>query len=217
MPKHQDSKIFLSATPKQDCLAASVCVTQAPMWSAQAASLTRSYDGSESGPRYERSVSSSSSLIGLDWNRPETPCCLIGWDWGQWKNLPLPFPVCMCVCTVHTYICVYAKHVHIRCMSDCSNLLHSLIYKCRLPHPTWYNILKKTEVTFHPGIQARWVTAASLMRWCIHTHKKPPSLVLQKEWASQLSEVGSIGQKLKVLQPHRLLCVRVSKLGRSSL
>lgn len=33
------------------------------------------------------SLSSSSPLIGLDWNRLQTTCCLIGHNWSQWKNL----------------------------------------------------------------------------------------------------------------------------------
>lgn len=83
------SKIFLSTAPKQgcfpDCLPASVGMTQAPMWRRQAASLAVSHDGSESGPRHGRSVSSSSPLIGSLRCRPEVTCCAIGWDQSQWK------------------------------------------------------------------------------------------------------------------------------------
>ena len=95
-----------------------VCVTQAPMWRAQAASLTMSHNSSKSGPRYGRSVSSSSPLIGLDWSRVEVTCCVIGWNLTQWKIYPFPFlPFLQCsgmwlcarTCTYSTYTCNIAR------------------------------------------------------------------------------------------------------------
>lgn len=156
------AKMFLSTAPKQgwlpDCLPASVCVTRAPMWRAQAASLAVSHNSSKSGTRYGRSVSSSSPVIGLDWNRVEVTCCVIGWDWSQWKIYPflfLSFLQCSgmwlcvyaCVHTVHVHLCVCKTCLHYMqwwaCVCVCVltdlTFLYSMMYKHRLPHPAWYN------------------------------------------------------------------------------
>lgn len=95
MPKHQDSNFsFYPQLPNRTgCLTACLLLwmTQAPMWRAQAASITVSPNISKSEPRSGRSVSSSSPLIGLEWIRLEVTCCVIGWIWSQWKISPFPF------------------------------------------------------------------------------------------------------------------------------
>lgn len=205
-----------------------VCMTQAPMWRAQAASLAVSYNSSKSGPRHERSVSSSSPLIGLDWSRAEVTCSVIGWHWSRWKIFPFPFLpflecsgkwfcVYMCVYIQSVFVCVHARRVYVACSSKCE-----CVFVCWLTWPSvqYYAQAEvtsssakhcwKTEVSFHASIHARWVTVTSLNRWCKYTKNQ---LILQKEWASQLSEVGSVGQKLKAVCPHRPLCVSLSSRG----
>lgn len=146
MPKHQDSKYFPQSTaPKPgglpNCLPASVGMTQAPMWRAQAASIAVSHNSSKSAPRYKRSVSSSSPLIGLHWNRLEVSWCVIGWAWSRWKkNPPLPFPPIPAVQQdVILCVLVYVHTVH-ACLRVCET--HSYYTN------VWVCVFMLTDLTF---------------------------------------------------------------------
>lgn len=166
-----------------------VCMTRAPMWRAQAASLAVSHKSSKSGPRHERSVSSSSPLIGLDWSRAEVTCSVIGWHWSRWKIFLFPFlPFLQCsgkwfcvyvrVYVQSVFVCVHVRRVYVACSSMCECVF---VFVCWLTWPSvqYYAQAQvtssrakhcwKTEVSFHASIHARWVTVTSLKRWCKYT------------------------------------------------
>lgn len=180
----------------QTGLAASLCVcmTRAPMRSAQAASLTVSRNGSEWEARHERSVSSSPPLIGSGCNRAEVTRSVIGWHRIQRKKVPLSFPsipavqreevVCVwvgvhTVACAHRVVCVHAKHSYADCSSTCLCVLvcvmRDLILCGVLCTSAGYLIQhetllggKKKQPWGHLWchIKARWVTVTALMRWC---------------------------------------------------
>lgn len=154
------------------------------------------YRSSKWGSRYERSVTSSSIVIGWDWNTAEVTCTVIGWPRNQWKTFPsplIPEVLWNIMCAYNSWFCfvlffaciIYTwqnkrgwEQAYMRRPPDLVAAFYTNTGYL-IPHEA---TLKNWGQLSYP-IHTRWVTATSPLKFYGN------QLILQKEWASQLKHL----------------------------
>lgn len=115
----------------------------------------------------------------------------------------------MCFCACNMYSCCTHKCVCVCACTDWHNLLFG-VWKRRLPHLPWNNIEKvrsPSSPVFMGGESQQHHWWDDVNTWKKNNNKKNHISSRERKKASPWSEVGSVGQKLKALCPHRLQCV----------